>query len=150
MAGAEQNSTWPLPKFYFEVKIGNEEWFFQEVSGLESEVEVLEYRHGKSKQFSLFKMPGMKKVSDVTLKKGVFTGDTKLFDWFKEVRLNTIERKTITISLLNEKGSSEIVWTLSNAFPKKVESTGLNAQGNEIAVETIVLAHEDIEIKTGK
>lgn len=146
MAGENQNNVWPLPKFHFEVKIGNEEWFFQEVAGLESEVEVLEYRHGKSKQFAPFKMPGMKKVSDVTLKKGVFTGDTKLFDWFKEVKLNTIERKTITISLLNENQKAEIVWTLSNAFPKKIESTNLNAQGNEIAIETIVLSHEDLEI----
>ncbi len=149
MAGETQNNVWPLPKFHFEVKIDKEEWYFQEVSGLESEVEVLEYRHGKSKQFAPFKMPGMKKVSDVTLKKGVFTGDTKLFDWFKQVKLNTIERKTITISLLNENQKAEIVWTLYNAFPNKIESTNLNAQGNEIAIETIVLSHEELDIKTG-
>lgn len=147
MAGSEQNNVWPLPKFHFEVQIGSEEWYFQEVTGLESEVEVLEYRHGKSKQFANFKMPGMKKVSDVTLKKGVFAGDTKLFDWFKEVKLNTIDRKTITISLLNENHKAEIVWTLSNAFPKKIESTNLNAQGNEIAIETIVLSHEELAIE---
>lgn len=149
MSGEKQNNIWPLPKFHFEVKIGSEEWFFQEVSGLETEVEVLEYRHGKSKQFSTFKMPGMKKVSDVTLKKGVFTGDTKLFDWFKKNKLNTIDRKTIIISLLNENHKTEIVWTLTNAFPKKIESTNLNAQGNEIAIETIVLSHEELEIKKG-
>ncbi|MEQ9289279.1 MAG: phage tail protein [Cyclobacteriaceae bacterium] len=149
MAGDVQNNTWPLPKFHFEVKIGEEEWFFQEVSGLESEVDVLEYRHGKSKQFAVFKMPGMKKVSDITLKKGVFTGDTKLFEWFKKNKLNTIERKTITISLLNENHKSEIVWTLTNAFPKKIESTNLNAQGNEVAIETIVLSHEELDIKKG-
>jgi len=147
MAGDKQNNIWPLPKFHFEVKIADEEWFFQEVSGLETEVEVLEYRHGKSKQFAPFKMPGMKKVSDVTLKKGIFTGDTKLFDWFKEVRLNTIDRKTIIISLLNEDQNPEIVWKLTNAFPKKIESTNLNAQGNEIAIETIVLSHEELEIE---
>ena len=147
MSGEKQNNVWPLPKFHFEVKIDKEEWFFQEVSGLESEVEVLEYRHGKSKQFGPFKMPGMKKVSDVTLKKGVFTGDTRLFQWFKEVKLNTIKRKTVIISLLNENQKAEIVWTLGNAFPKKIESTNLNAQGNEIAIETIVLSHEDLDIK---
>jgi phage tail-like protein len=149
MAGDKQNNIWPLPKFHFEVRIGEEEWFFQEVSGLETEVEVLEYRHGKSKQYATFKMPGMMKVSDVTLKKGVFTGDTKIFEWFKQVKLNTIKRKTVTISLLNENHKAEIVWTLSKAFPKKIESTNLNAQGNEIAVESIVLCHEELDIKKG-
>ena len=147
MSGKTQNSNWPLPKFHFEVKIGKEKWRFQEVNGLESEIEVLEYRHGKSKQFAKFKMPGMKKVSDVTLKKGVFTGDTKLFEWYKKNNLNTVERKTITISLLNEKHRAEIIWTLANAFPKKIESTNLNAQGSEIAIETIVLSHEELDIE---
>jgi phage tail-like protein len=147
MSGKTQNSIWPLPKFHFEVKIGKEKWRFQEVNGLESEIEVLEYRHGKSKQFAKFKMPGMKKVSDVTLKKGVFKGDTKLFEWFKKNNLNTVERKTITISLLNEKHRAEIIWTLANAFPKKIESTNLNAQGSEIAIETIVLSHEELDIE---
>lgn len=147
MAGEKQNNIWPLPKFHFEVKIENEEWFFQEVTGLEIETEVLEYRHGKSKQFAPFKMPGMKRVSDVVLKKGVFTGDTKLFSWFNEIKLNTINRKTITISLLNENHKPEIVWTLTNAFPKRIESPNLNAQVNEVAIETIVLTHEDLRIE---
>jgi phage tail-like protein len=146
MSGETQNSNWPLPKFHFEVIIGEEEWYFQEVSGLETEVEVLEYRHGKSKQFANFKMPGMNRVSDVVLKKGVFTGDTKLFDWYKANRMNIGDRKTVTISLLNEKHKAEIVWTLTNAFPKKIESTNLNAQGNEIAIETITLSHEELNI----
>ena len=84
MSGEAQSSIWPLPVFHFEVKIGTEKWSFQEVTGLESKIEVLEYRHGKSKQPGNMKMPGRISVSDVTLKKGVFTGDTKLFDWFKK------------------------------------------------------------------
>ena len=147
MAGDVQDNVWPLPKFYFEVKVADKELFFSEVNGLSTEVEVLEYRHGKSKQFSPFKMPGMAKVSDVTLKKGVFTKDIALFTWFNEIKLNTIERKTVIISLLNEKGNSEIVWELTNAFPIKFEATDLNAKGNEVAIETLVLAHEGLTIK---
>jgi phage tail-like protein len=147
MAGEVQNSTWPLPKFYFEVKVADKELFFSEVTGLSTEVEVLDYRHGKSKQFSPFKMPGMAKVSDVTFKKGVFNKDFTLFNWFNEIKLNTIQRKTVVISLLNEKGASEIVWELTNAFPIKFDSTDLNAKGNEVAIETLVLAHEGLTIK---
>jgi phage tail-like protein len=146
--GEVQNNNWPLTKFHFEVKIGEEEWYFQEVSGLDTEVEVLEYRHGKSKQFSVFKMPGMKKASDVTLKKGLFTGDTKLFEWYNSNRMNKPDRKTVTISLLNELHEAEIVWTLSNAFPVKIQSTDLKAQESAIAIETLVIAHEELNINT--
>ena len=146
MPGESQNSVWPLAKFHFEVKVGDEEWYFQEVKGLESEVEVLEYRHGKSKQFSVFKMPGMRKVTNVTLKKGLFTGDTDLFDWYNSNRMNRPDRRTVTISLLNERHEAEMVWTLLNAFPIKIESTDFNAQQSEIAVETLTLAHEDLSI----
>jgi phage tail-like protein len=144
--GTFQNKNWPLPKFHFAVNFGAELWSFQEVTGLETEVEVLEYRHGKSKQFGSFKMPGIPKVSDAVLKKGVFTSDTMLFEWFKKNNLNKTERKDVTISLLNEYQIPEIIWTLSNAFPKKIESSGLNSQGSEIAVESIVLSYEELAI----
>jgi phage tail-like protein len=147
MAGKVQDAMWPLPKFHFEVKIGDGEGYFSEVSGLNTEVEVLEYRHGKSKQFSPFKMPGMSKVGDVTLKKGTFTKDIRIFNWFNAIHLNTIERLTVQISLLNEKSEVEITWVLENAFPIKVESSDLDAKGNDIAYESITLAHENLTIK---
>lgn len=146
LPGEKQNSIWPLTNFHFEVKMGDEEAFFQEVKGLESEVEVLEYRHGKSKQFSAFKMPGMKKVVNVTLKKGLFSGDTKLFEWYNSNRMNRPDRRTVTISLLNEKHEAEMVWTLLNAFPMKIESTDFNAEQSAVAVETLIIAHEDMII----
>ena len=72
--GAEQDQFWPLPKFYFSVDIGEEftDLPFQEVSGLDVETEVIEYRHGNSPSHSTIKMPGMMKFGDITLKKGVF------------------------------------------------------------------------------
>lgn len=145
--GSSQNSNWPLPKFHFEVSFGSEVWRFQEVSGLESEVEVLEYRHGKSKQLGVFKMPGLPKYTDATLKKGVFTGDTRLFNWYNKNNTSQAERKDVTITLLNHLHEPEIVWTLTNAFPKKIESTSLNSQGSEIAVESIVLSYEELSIE---
>ena len=105
MAGEAQNEIWPLPKFYFQVNIDGQIMSFQEASGFEVEVDVTEYRHGDNPNFSTIKMPGMKKYTDITLKKGVFSGDFDLHDWFNEIQLNTIERKTVTISLLNENGA---------------------------------------------
>lgn len=149
MAGEVQDQVWPLPKFYFEVKIDGTELYFSEVSGLSTEVEVIEYRHGKSKLFAPSKMPGMAKVSDVTLKKGTFSKDVALFDWFNQIKLNTIKRKDVVISLLNEQGKNEIIWTLEKAFPIKFEATDLDAKNNDVAIETIVLTHEGLSVKKG-
>jgi phage tail-like protein len=150
MAGEKQDNVWPLPKFYFQLKVdGGMEASFQEVSGLDAETDVAEYRHGDSPVFSKIKMPGLRKYSDVTLKKGHFTKDIKFFEWYNKIKLNTIERKTVTISLLNEGGSPEIVWTLTNAFPKSIKSTELNSGSSDPAVESLVLAHEGLAITTG-
>lgn len=149
MAGEAQDNIWPLPKFYFKVEVdGGITASFQEVSGLDIETDVVEYRHGDSPNFSTIKMPGLRKSSDITLKKGIFTADVKFFDWFNEIKLNTIERKTVTIMLLNEAGDSEIVWTLSNAFPKQVQGTDLNSTSSDAAIETLVLAHEGLTVGT--
>ena len=149
MAGEKQDDNWPLPKFYFEVKVDGLTAAFQEVSGLDADVDVGEYRHGNSKGFSKIKMPGLKKYSDVTLKKGHFTKDISFFTWFAKNNLNTIERKTVVISLLNESGGVEIVWTLTNAFPKQVKGTELNSGSSDPAIETLVLVHEGLTVSTG-
>ena len=97
--GATQStSVWPLPKFHFEVKWGEQVMSFQEVSGLDAQSEEIKYRSGDSKDFSVVKMPGMVKYSNVTMKKGVFKGDNKFWELFKKIKMNTIERTTITIS----------------------------------------------------
>ena len=143
---AQSTTVWPLPKFRFSVKCDAAEMHFQEVSGLDVEAQPIEYRHGDSPAFSVIKMPGMKKYSDVTMKKGVFKSDNKLWDWFNEIKMNVIKRKPVTISLLDEAGAATMVWTLTNAWPTKITGTDLKAQGNEVAVETIVIAHEGLTI----
>ena len=143
---AQSNTVWPIPKFRFEVKWDGAVMHFQEVSGLDAEAQGIEYRHGDGPQFSTIKMPGLKKFSDITMKKGVCKSDNKLWDWFNEIKMNTIKRKPITISLLDEAGAPTMVWTLANAFPNKISGTDLKAQGNEVAVETIVISHEGLTI----
>ena len=149
MPGEVQDDIWPLPKFHFKVVIeGGIEASFSEISGLDVEVEVTEYRKGDSPVFSSIKMPGLIKTTDVTLKKGIFTNDISMFTWFNEINMNTIERKTVQIMLLNESGDTEITWTLTNAFPKQIQGTELNSTSSDVAVETMVLAHEGLVIET--
>src|SRR5574344_237277 len=115
--GATQSpNIWPLPKFHFEVKWGDQVMHFQEVSGLDAQSEELKYRAGDNPVFSVTKMPGMIKYGNVTMKKGIFKGDNKFWDWFKKIKMNTIERTTITISLLDESGNPTMVWTLKDAW----------------------------------
>lgn len=148
---AQSPNIWPLPKFYFQVDglgggIGN---YFHEVSGLDTETQVIEYRHGNSKEFSPIKMPGLKKVGNVTLKQGVFAKDNKFWAWYATIKMNLIQRQTIVIKLLDESGAPTMIWTLTNAWPTKIQSTDLKADGNEVAVESIELAYETLVIANG-
>jgi phage tail-like protein len=139
---------YPLPKFHFSVEWGGKRIGFTEASGLDAETELIEYRDGASREYSKQKMPGMQKYSNVTLKRGTFVSDNDFFNWWKTTRtLGTPERRDITISLLNENHTPVFVWKVKNAFPTKVQATDLKADGNEVAIETLELAHEGIEME---
>jgi phage tail-like protein len=140
---------YPLPKFHFEVQWGGAKIGFTEVTGLEVTTEKIEYRDGASKEYHKIRMPGMQTFGDLTLKRGVFAGDNEFYDWWNTVALNTVERRDITISLLNEAHEPVVVWKVKNAWPTKVTSTDLNASGNETAIETLVLAHEGLTMENG-
>jgi len=140
---------YPLPKFHFTVEWGGARLGFTEASGLDVETEIIEYREGSSPVYSKIKMPGMQKYGNVTLKRGTFKADNQFFEWWNTVQLNTIERRDITISLLNEAHEPVVTWQLANAFPVIVQSTDLKADGNEVAIESLEIAHEGLVIKNG-
>ena len=143
---AQSASTWPLVKFQFSVKIGSDELFFQEVTGLSSETQVIEYRAGNSQAYSTVKMPGIKKYGNITLKKGIFKDDKKMWTMYNAIKMNTIERVTVVISLLDEANAVAMSWNLTNAFPCKMTVTDMKSDANEAAVETMELAHEGLTI----
>jgi phage tail-like protein len=146
--GADQDQFWPMPKFYFSVDIGDmTDLPFQEVSGLDIDTDVIEYRHGNSPVHSTIKMPGLMKYGDITLKMGVFATDNQFFDWIVQIQLNTYERLTVVIKLLDENGTPRMTWTLKNAFPKQVTPTDMNSQSSEVAVESIVFVCEGLTIE---
>jgi len=147
MAGEVQDTVWPLPKFYFSVQLGDDKSIsFQEVDGLNSETQVIEYRHGNSPIFYPIKMPGLGRVGNVTMRKGIFVKDDKFFKWYSEIKLNVIKRRTVVVNLLDEAGNPKMTWTLNNAWPTKITGTDLKSEGNEVAVESVEIAFETLTI----
>lgn len=147
---------WPVTKFHFLVSFQagdmKEDVFFQEVTGLDAEYDIIEYRGGNSKNSSTTKMPGLKKVTNVTLKKGVFLENSKLLQLFNTIvsdqpNSKVENRMTVQIKLLDESGSAIMSWDLKNAFPTKLSVTELMSGGNEVAVETLELTHEGLSLK---
>jgi phage tail-like protein len=142
---SDQDGLWPIPKFYFKVTIGDKgEIAFQEVVGLDAEYDMIEYRAGNSNVFPTVKMPGVHKAPDITLKRGIFQQDSALFDYFASVQMNTVQRETVTIQLLDEEHNPMFTWTLKNAWPTKLTTTDIDSQNSEVAIEEIVLAHEGL------
>jgi len=139
---------YPLPKFHFELEWGGTRLGFTEVTGLDFETEVIEYREGNLPSYNKTKQPGLTKYTDVTLKRGIILDDLEYFNqWVKTAMFQEIKeqyRRTVTIKLLNEEHKAIIVWTLSKAWPSKIQSTDLKADGNEVAIETLTFVHEGL------
>ncbi len=140
-------ANYPLPKFHFQVEWGGTKIGFQEVSGLTLETQVLEYRDGASPEYHKIKMPGLQQFGNVTLKRGVFKSDNEFYTWWNTVKLNTIERRDVTISLLDENHGPVVTWKIKNAWPSKVTSPDMKADGNEIAIESLELIHEGLTVQ---
>lgn len=143
----------PYTQFNFLVDIGTGDAAgpdagFQDVSGLESSVDVIEYRNGNSKENSPLKLTGLNRVTDVTLRRGLI-GSLALYQWFDDIRNgNQNALRTVTISLQTEDRSAvAITWKLLRARIIKHTSGPLNAKGADVAIEEIVLAYERLEIE---
>jgi len=151
--GSAQSTTiWPLPAFHFLVTIGDADALngtFSEVTGLNSETQVIEYRHSNSPAFSSIKMPGISKMGNVTLKRGIFKSGDSFWTWHSSIQQNPIKRQNIVISLMDEKGAPTMKWNLINAWPTKITSVDLKADGNEVAVDTLEITYETLAVMNG-
>jgi len=147
---AQSQSIWPLPAFSFRVSWGEQKNIqFQEVSGLDTETQVIEYRHSNSPTHSTIKMPGIKKFGSVTMKKGIFRKDDDFWRWYSAIKMNTNKRVSVVVQLLDERGKVTMTWTLANAWPTKISAPTLKSDGNEVAIQSIEIAHEGITIANG-
>jgi len=137
-----------INRYHFKVDWGGTRIGFMEVSGLDIEVEAVDYRDGSSPQDSVRKVPGLRKFSNVTLKRGIIKGDNEFFDWINTKQIGDIERRDVVISLLDESHNPVVVWKLRSAFPVHYYGPLLSADDGGLAMETLVLTHEGMSIET--
>jgi phage tail-like protein len=143
-------ANYPLPVFHFSVSLGGGSPIgFSEVSGLSQEVQAIEYRDGLMSGTTLpLKSPGLKKAGNITLKRGMLTGNNDLYNWLNNNGSPGADRRDITITLLNDENDPVFIWSITQAWPVKVEGPGLKATGNETAIEAVELVHEGITLKS--
>jgi phage tail-like protein len=138
---------YPIPRFHFQVDWGGSKMSFTEVTGLVMEREKIEYRHSDSKDFGRQSMVGLAKYSNITLKRGKFEGDFEFNDWLELVANERVnERRDVTIRLMNEKHEPVAAWTAARCFPVKVTAPDLKSDANEVAIESLEIAHEGLKL----
>jgi len=118
---------------------------FAEVSGLEVTVDVIEYRNG-SEHNSVRKLPGLTKYTNITLKRGI-VGDLSLWQWLTTVRDGNAQRRDGVIVLLDERREPVLRFRFRRGWPCKWEGPSLNAQSNCVAIETLEICHEGLDIE---
>ena len=143
----------PYGAFNFLVKlgIGGEDEIvggFSDVSGVGNEVKYAEYRNGNDRENHVRKIASTNLTQDVVLRRGLI-GDLRLFDWLKATREGTLDRRTVTIVLLDEARQSVCEFVLRGAQPKKWLGPVLAAKGGgEVAMEELHLVAERIDFNS--
>ena len=136
----------PFRSFNFAVEIdGIARAGFRECSGLDASQDPIEYREG-TEGLTTRKLPGLNKYSNITLKWGM-TDDHEIWDWRKKAMTGKIERKNGSIVLLDDAGAEKMRWNFREAWPTKWTGPSFNATGNEVAIETLEIAHEGLELQ---
>jgi phage tail-like protein len=118
---------------------------FSECSGLSSETDPIEYREGKE-NITVRKLPGLVKYSNITLKRG-FTQGKELWQWRKQVLDGKTQRRSGTVTLLDEGRKPALRWNFREGWPRKLDGPTLNAKTNEVAIETLEIAHEGLVVE---
>jgi phage tail-like protein len=137
----------PFIGFNFLVTIdGVTEAGFSEVSGISMETDAIEYREGKEVN-TVRKLPGLKKFGNITCKRG-FTKDDALFKWRKQVMDGNVQRASGSITLLNEGRQPVLRWSFREGWPRKLDGPTFNAKNNEVAIETLEIVVEDVDVET--
>jgi len=136
-----------LPVFRFMVECGSQvQAVFSECTGLTAEIDVFEYQEG-GENTHVHKLPGHRKWSNITLKHGM-TDSLDLWDWYQRVvGGGTNIRQNVSIILYDESQVQGLRWEVQDAYPVKWDGPGLKVDGNTVAIETLVLAHNGFTMK---
>jgi phage tail-like protein len=134
---------YPTCRFY--VKIGGiAQAVFTEVSGLQMETEVTEYQEGGENRFT-HRLPGHTKMGNLTLKRGM-AASNDFFAWYTKIARGEIKRQNVTVVMYDVQGSELVRWDFLQAYPVKWIGPQLKASEAAMAIETLELAHDGLQL----
>lgn len=137
----------PYRTFNFRLEVdGVEVAAFSEVTGLQSEGEVADYRTGMDLPLTTRKLIGLRKFGPVTLKRGMVQ-DSTLWDWYRSIASGTPDRRNGSVILMDEQRTDVLRWNFESAWPNKISASDLKASGNDVAVESVELVIENLELE---
>jgi phage tail-like protein len=138
----------PFRAYNFVLEIDNiPRGAFSEVSGLTAEGDSVDYREGSDVQSNVRKLIGMRKFTNLMLKRG-YTPDKSLWQWYTNVLNGIADRRNVTITLMNERREPVLRWHAENAWVNKIEGPTFKAASNDVAMESVELVHEGLTIET--
>ena len=145
-----QDNIYPSADFYFQVLLDNETYIFKEVSGISLEASTEEITEGGENRFK-YKLPSISRVSNLELKRGLVSKNSKLLEWINNSLLGRLDQaittKTLEVSLLSNEGEKVIAWSFVGAWPISWNSAQLNSMNNEVLIESMSLSYKYMESK---
>jgi phage tail-like protein len=138
---------YPLPRNHFQVDWGGARLSFSEVSGLGIEVDAPQFRDGQMPEYHDVSMPGQLRYPPLILRRHVTKGDNDFYKWLETIRLNTVERRDILVSLLDEQHQPTVTWKFKNAFPVRLDYSPLDAECCGPMMETLEIRHEGMVVE---
>lgn len=137
----------PFRAFNFSVDVDNiPRAAFSEASGLTADGDSVDYREGTDAQHNVRKLVGLRKYSNITLKRG-YTKDDSLWKWYTSILNGVPDRRNVTITLMDEARTPVIRWHAENVWINKIEGPSFKASGNDIAIESVELVHEGLTME---
>lgn len=144
MATDQRND--PYRGYNFVLEIDNlPKGAFSEVGGLTAEGDAVDYREGADVQPNVRKLVGLRKFTNITLKRG-YTQDSSLWQWYTNILNGLPDRRNVTIVLMNEARQPVLRWHAENAWINKIEGPALKGSGNDVAMESVELVHEGLTL----
>jgi phage tail-like protein len=144
MANGVRND--PVRIFNFRVELDNTSVAsFREASGLSLNTDPVDYREGTDAWLSVRKLPGLRKYMNITLKRG-FTANEDLWNWYKNILNGVDDRRNGAVVLQDEQHKDVLRWEFQNGWICKWEGATMNATSNDVAIESIEICHERLEL----
>jgi phage tail-like protein len=141
-------SRYPLPAYNYRVTLGSLLIGVSEITGLSIEYEPVTYKHGLSFAMGAKIIPGMRQPVRLTMRRGVVKRGETFYHWLRDTYADplTRARQDILIDLCDDAGVPVVRWKVQGAMPVKIDAPSFDASSNEVAIETIEVIAQDLQI----